>query len=108
MLLTYNFAMNFNFDQTIRKSSLVEGQQISHETVADHFSFCREICIIILDERFEEEDRIRDVSEIVEIDECKIGRRKYERGRVVEGSWILGMIRKGNACNYRLECWSLS
>ncbi|KAJ4425427.1 hypothetical protein ANN_28042 [Periplaneta americana] len=29
---------------------------------------------------------------IVEIDECKIGRRKFEAGRIVEGSWVLGMI----------------
>ena len=29
---------------------------------------------------------------VVEIDECKIGRRRYHRGRIVEGNWILGMI----------------
>jgi len=73
MLLTYSFAVNFNFDQTIHESSLVEGRQIFHETVANRFYFCREICMITLDEWFEEEGRIGDVSEIVEIDECKIG-----------------------------------
>lgn len=37
----------------------------------------------------------------VEIDKCKIGRRKYNRGRIIEGHWILGMIdREGG---YRLE-----
>ena len=29
---------------------------------------------------------------VIEVDEMKIGRRKYKRGRVVEGSWILGLI----------------
>jgi hypothetical protein len=29
---------------------------------------------------------------IVQVDEYKIGRWKYHRGRVVEGNWILGMI----------------
>lgn len=29
---------------------------------------------------------------IVEIDEMKFDRRKYERGRVMEGSWIFGAI----------------
>ena len=29
---------------------------------------------------------------IVQVDECKIWRQKYHRGRVVEGNWILGMI----------------
>ena len=29
---------------------------------------------------------------IIECDEMKLGKRKYERGRIVEGSWILGML----------------
>jgi hypothetical protein len=29
---------------------------------------------------------------LIQVDECKIGRLKYHRGRVVEGNWILGMI----------------
>lgn len=41
------------------------------------------------------------VKDIVEIDECKIGKRKYNTGRLVEGIWVLGMIdRQGG---YRLE-----
>lgn len=56
-----------------------------------------------LDNHFETEGQIGGPGEIVEIDECKIGRRKYERGRVVEGSWIPGMIHRGHSENYRLE-----
>ena len=29
---------------------------------------------------------------VIEVDEMKMGRRKYNRGRVVVGSWILGFI----------------
>ena len=29
---------------------------------------------------------------LIEIDEMKMGRRKYNRGRVVDGSWILGFV----------------
>jgi len=29
---------------------------------------------------------------IVQVDEALIGRRKYNRGRIVEGTWVLGMI----------------
>lgn len=32
---------------------------------------------------------------VVEIDECKIGKIKFNRGRLVEGVWILGMINVG-------------
>jgi len=103
ILITYCFSVNMTFEQTIRECSVNDGQQVSRETVADRFSFCREVCMAALDEQFEGEGLLGGVGEIVEIDECKIGRRKYERGRVVEGSWILGMIHRGHPTNYRLE-----
>jgi len=39
---------------------------------------------------------------IVEIDECKIGRRQYNRGKWLEGQCVLGFLREGptNACWY--------
>lgn len=83
----------------------MEGQKLSRETVADHFSFCREVCMVALDQHFENEGQIGGPEEIIDIDKCKIGRRKYERGRIVEGSWILGMIHRGHPHNYRLEIY---
>jgi len=92
--ITYCFSVNITFEQTIRETNIVDQHQISREIVADRFSFRWEVCMATLDEQFEQED-LRDVGKVVEIDECKIGRRKYERGRIVEGSWI--------PANYRLE-----
>lgn len=103
MLMTYSFSINLTFNQTVRERSIVEGQQLSTETVSDRFSFCREVCMAALDQEFEAEGRIGGVGKIVEIDECKIGRRKYERGRVVEGTWILGMVHRGHPHSYRLK-----
>lgn len=50
---------------------------------------------------------------IVEIDECKIGKRKFNRGRLLERTWVLGMIelntgidmgkRERRGGRYRLE-----
>ena len=31
----------------------------------------------------------------MEIDECKMGKRKYHKGRVVDGQWVLGGIERG-------------
>jgi len=53
-----------------------------------------------LDKQFEEESFLGCVGKVVEIDECKIDRRKYERRHIVERSWILGIIHRGNSINY--------
>jgi transposase-like protein len=40
----------------------------------------------------QEEGQIGGPGVEVQIDESKIGKRKYNRGRMVDGSWILGML----------------
>ena len=54
-----------------------------------------------LDSRYEEEGQIGSPGYVVEIDESKVGKRKYNRGRLREGNWILGMIDRDGG--YRLE-----
>lgn len=53
--------------------------------------------MVWLDEKFEQQGKIGGPGIVIEIDESKIGKRKYNRGRMVEGHWILGLIeRLGN------------
>lgn len=58
--------------------------------------------MISLDISFEEKGKIGSPGVVVEIDECKIGRRKYEWGRMVKGSWILGIIVIGESEKHRI------
>jgi hypothetical protein len=90
MLLTHCFAVNNTYKQTITDAS-VGNSKLSKTTVSDWFSFCREVCMISMCNKITN-SKIGGPGHIVEIDECKIGRRKYNRGRLVEGNWILGMI----------------
>ncbi|KCZ78562.1 hypothetical protein H311_00401 [Anncaliia algerae PRA109] len=39
-------------------------------------------------------DKIGGKNCVIEVDESKFGRRKYNKGRVVEGIWILGMVER--------------
>jgi len=70
----------------------VGGTKLSKGTIADWFNLCREVCMVSMDDRYRSMGKIGGPGHVVEIDECKIGRRKYHRGRIVEGNWILGMI----------------
>ena len=98
LIITYAFVWRFSFEQTMHESSIVNGQIVSSETITDRFSFCREVCTIGLDKEYIAEGLLGGPEKIVEIDECKIGRRKFEKGRLREGSWILGEI---ELCTYK-------
>ena len=39
---------------------------------------------------------------IVEVDEAKFGKRKYQRGRIVQGSWVLGGVEPRLCCTNAL------
>ena len=41
---------------------------------------------------------------IVEIDESKFGKRKYNRGKHIEGVWVLGMIERANKRKSLFNC----
>lgn len=66
--------------------------KITPVTVVDWSSFCREICINWC---FQNKVKIGGVGVTVEIDEAKIGKRKYNRGRLIEGKWIFGGFERG-------------
>lgn len=101
LILTYLFSHNItNYDFLIHETSL-DGVKTSSETIADWLSYCREVCELWAENHNRE--MIGGEGKIVEIDETKIGRRKYNRGRLIEGCWILGMIEREGVKNFRLE-----
>ncbi|KAJ8947706.1 hypothetical protein NQ318_001545 [Aromia moschata] len=65
ILLTYCFACNFDFKQTMRECSYGE-KKVSLETIGDRFNFCRETCMIALDNSFVEEGQIGGEGVVVE------------------------------------------
>ena len=111
-LLTYCWSRRFNYEQTITEChsiEILEYERLSYNTITDWFSFCRETIMNALDLLYEKTGLIGGEGHTVEIDETKVGKRKYNRGRMVEGSWIFGMIDIGtqesrkSEGDYRLE-----
>ncbi len=69
-----------------------EELNLSPTTVMDWFNFGRDVCTEII--KFDRE-RIGVPGKIVELDESKFGKRKNNKGRLVEGQWVLVVLRLG-------------
>ena len=109
LILMNCWSDGFNYEQARSQCHFAENERLSDNTISDWYNYCREVCMISLDELYETNGKIGGAGHIVEIDECKVGKRKYNRGRMVDGTWIFGMIDLGSLDEpapptaYRLE-----
>ncbi|XP_055948295.1 uncharacterized protein LOC129981472 [Argiope bruennichi] len=77
-------------------SFIMEEADIARQTATDWMSFCREVCVCML---VNESVKLGGPGKIVEIDESKFGKRKYNKGKMVEGAWVFGGVeRYSNKC----------
>lgn len=71
--------------------------RLSAHTVCDGYSFCREVCYVIVTNI---STPIGGPGKIVKIDETHIARRKYNRGQPlrneVQHLWVFGGIERGS------------
>ena len=70
---------------------------VSEKTIVDWYNFCRDVCVDILDR--DQYSQIGGEGVVVEIDESKFGKRKYHRGKHVDGVWVFGGIERDNKEN---------
>jgi len=67
------------------------------KSVVDWSSFCREVCQFWLEQRSEV---LGGTGVVVEIDEAKIGHRKYNRSRWVDGFRVFGGYERGTGKSF--------
>ena len=87
LLLTHYWVRKLTFKNNSTES------KVDRNTVTDWASFCREVCV---EACVMASERIGGVGAIVEIDESKFGKRKYNRGKRVDGRWVFGGIERGS------------
>ena len=99
LLLTYSFIHKLQYNQAIHESSISSGDSetekyvtTSSETVADYYNYCREVCEWAVENKLHSNNPIGGPGKIVEIEESKFGKRKFNKGRIVEGQWVFGGI----------------
>jgi transposase-like protein len=68
----------------------------SDHTISNFFMYCRQICFEILETNA---GMIGGPNMIVEVDEAKFGRRKFHRGKRVDGVWVFGCVERGSNCS---------
>lgn len=76
-----------------RQAFITKELSCTNETVVNWSSFCREVCI---EWSLNTSVKLGGIGTVVEIDEAKFGRRKYNRGRIIEGKWIFGGFQRNN------------
>ena len=84
--LTYLWSEEFPVHRTVKWCG------VSEKTVIDWYNFCRDTCAEYMRRN---PTVIGGPGKIVEIDEAKFGKRKYTRGRYIDGRWVIGGIERG-------------
>ncbi|XP_047536550.1 uncharacterized protein LOC125070646 [Vanessa atalanta] len=100
--LMYAYANKWSYSMTIKEDFTDDKHCLSKPTVCDWFKYCRETVILYQLEKQTFFGKIGGPGKIVQIDETKFAKRKYNKGRHIEGQWVLGMIEDGSE-DLRLE-----
>ena len=87
----FRFMMMWLQTNASREELIFNNVGISKQTIVDWSMFCREVCIYAC---HSSTVRLGGEGIIVEIDEAKFGKRKYNRGRIVDGVWVFGGIER--------------
>lgn len=92
--ITYWWATEQTVGNAMRETCL------SNNTIEDWYNFHRDVCV----QYFQDHPNvIGGPGKVVEIDESKFGKRKYSRGRAVEGHWVFGGMERDSNEGFLVE-----
>lgn len=86
LLITYFWIMKVSGD------FIAVDRRIRPATVVDWKRFCREVCI---DACIRDNEIVGGEGVTVEINESKFEKRKFQRGKLIDGKWVFGGIERG-------------
>lgn len=93
LLLVLSFAHYYDYE-VARQTCIFSAtdSHLSSATIAEWYSTFREVLINHAHEQVQSGSKIGGPGRIVQVDEALIGKRKYNRGRVVPGTWVVGLV----------------
>jgi len=102
VMLAHCYAWGLSYDQAkLACLFSADDSVLSDRTIASWYERLRDRVIDYAADPIVGDCKIGGPGIIVQIDEALIGRRKYNRGRVIPGTWVIGMI--DGAGELRLE-----
>lgn len=82
-----------------RVTTAAEQTKITEVSAVDWYNFFRDVC----GEYFVSNPvTVGGPGMTVEIDESKFGKRKYNRGRMIDGHWVFGGVERGSNKSFML------
>lgn len=92
LLLILCFANRCTYEET-KRNLIFDGESggITNQTISHWFDIFRDLLVDTLDQD-NPDSKIGGPGKVVQVDEALIGRRKYNRGRLVPGTWVVGLI----------------
>ena len=92
LMLTSLLKFVYLWCEDIQSHAIMEKQlKWAPATVVDWKNLMRDICV---EKIIDDPEPLGGPGVIVEIDESKFGRRKYNRGRLVVGTWVFGILER--------------
>ena len=88
LTILYCFAHRFSYEDTNRESKFGQSD-LSDHTISRWFQVGREAAINYVEDTHEE-SKMGGPGSVIEVDESMIGKRKFNKGRWVNGTWLLG------------------
>lgn len=90
LLLIYCSVHRFTYEEAMHEARMGD-MTLSPSTIANWYEIYRDTCVDWA-ERWVNLGKLGGEGSVVEIDESLIGHRKNHRGRIVSGTWILGIV----------------
>lgn len=92
LILMYGFIYNFKYSDIKRETFAIK--EMSSATISKYFKLFRELIFALVEDIKNEAGLLGGEGAIIEVDECLIGNRKYNKGRFKISQWIIGMVER--------------
>lgn len=83
---SFYYDVFLSYSKQYQNLAVVYGEVWNYHTIADWYNYCKEICTLVINNK--DVEKIRQIGNIVEIDESKFDKKKFNYDKRVEGEWI--------------------